>query len=145
MRIPRSVRDLQGERESVFLDFSSQRLFHRLDLFFGQRRQELSLRTVVSDAMSCDHECQSSVQMLMDGHLASGQGMAPVGALELHHQVMKAHRVIPINGALKPLPEDHFQIPVPAGYKRDIEPQLLRLATVFDYELQQNEAFAGVA
>src|ERR1017187_4427931 len=69
VRIPRSVRDLQVERESLFWDFSSQRLFHGLDLFFGERRQELSLRAVVSDAMSCDHEGQGSVQVLMDDHL----------------------------------------------------------------------------
>src|ERR1035437_10082643 len=89
VRIPGSVRDLQVGRESLFWDFSSQRLFHGLDLFFGQRRQEFSFRAVVSDAMSCDHEGQGSVQMLMDDHLASGQDMAPVGALELHHQVVK--------------------------------------------------------
>src|ERR1039458_4288008 len=118
VRIPRSVRDLQVERESLFWDFSSQRLFHGLDLFFGERRQELSLRAVVSDAMSCDHEGQGSVQVLMDDHLASGQGMAPVSALELHHQVVKAYGVVPINGALESLRKDHFQIPVPAGYKR---------------------------
>ena len=60
MRIPRSLRDLQVERESLFLDFSSQRLFHGLDLFFGQRRQEFSFCAVISDAMSCDHERQGS-------------------------------------------------------------------------------------
>ena len=38
MQIPRIVRDLQVERESLFLDFSSQRLFYGLDLFFAQRR-----------------------------------------------------------------------------------------------------------
>jgi hypothetical protein len=46
VRIPRGVRDLQVERESLFLDFSSQRLFHGLDLFFGQRRQQFSFRTL---------------------------------------------------------------------------------------------------
>jgi hypothetical protein len=51
----------------------------------------------------------------MDDRLASGQGMAPVGALELHHQVMKAYGVVPINGALESLRKDDFQIPVPAG------------------------------
>src|ERR1017187_10875974 len=110
VRIPRSVRDLQVERESLFLDFSSQRLFHRLDLLLRQRRKQLSLRAVVSDPMSCDHEGQGSVQVLMDDHLASGQGMAPFGGLELHHQVVKAYRVIPINGALESLRKDHFQI-----------------------------------
>ena len=118
MRIPRSVRDLQVEGESLFLDFSSQRLFHGLDLFLRQRRQQLSFRAVVSDAMSCDHEGQGSVQVLMDDHLASSQGGAPLGTLNLHDQVVKAHRVIPINGALESLRKDHFQIPVPAGYKR---------------------------
>src|ERR1017187_9336448 len=118
VRIPRCMRDLQVERESLFWDFSSQRLFHGLDLFFGERRQELSLRAVVSDAMSCDHEGQGSVQVLMDDHLASGQGMAPVSALELHHQVVKAYGVVPIHGALESFRKDHFQIPVPAGYKR---------------------------
>jgi hypothetical protein len=34
VRIPRSVRDLQVEGDNLFWDFSSQRLFHRLDLFF---------------------------------------------------------------------------------------------------------------
>ena len=77
MRIPRSLRDLQVERESRFFDFSFQRLFHGLDLFFGQRRQKLSLRAVVSDAMSSDHEGQGSVQMLMDNRFASSQGGAP--------------------------------------------------------------------
>ena len=114
MRIPRSVRDLRVERESLFWDFSSQRLFHRLDLFFGQRRQQLSLRAVVSDAMSCDHEGQGSVQVLMDDRLASSQGGAPLGTLDLHDQVVKAHRVIPINGALESLGKDHLQVPVPA-------------------------------
>src|ERR1022692_3022188 len=108
VRIPRLLRDLQVERESLFLDFSSQRLFHGLDLFFGQRRQELSLRAVVSDTMSCDHEGQGSVQVLMDDRLASGHGMAPVGALELHHQVVKAYRVVLINCALESLRKDHF-------------------------------------
>ena len=115
MRIPGSVRDLQVGRESLFWDFSSQRLFHGLDLFFGQRRQEFSFRAVVSDAMSCDHEGQGSVQVLMDDRLASGHGMAPVGTLELHHQVVKAYGVVPINGALVALRKDHFQVPVPAG------------------------------
>jgi hypothetical protein len=41
-----------------------------------------------------------------------------VGALELHHQVVKACRVVLINCALEPLRKDHFQISVPAGYKR---------------------------
>ena len=117
MRIPRIVRDLQVGRESLFLDFSSQRLFHRLNLFFGQRRQELSFRAVMTYAMSCDHEGQCSVQVLMDDHLASSQGGTPLGTLELHDQVVKAHRVIPINGALESLRKDHLQIPVPAGYK----------------------------
>jgi hypothetical protein len=48
---------------------------------------------------------------------ASGQGMAPVGALQLHNHVVKAHRVIPINGALVSLREHHLQVPVPAGYE----------------------------
>src|ERR1039458_10104765 len=87
VRIPRCLRDLQVERESLFLDFSSQRLFHGLGLFFAQRRQELTFRAVVSDAMPCNHEGQGSVQVLMDDRLASSQGMAPVGALELHNQV----------------------------------------------------------
>ena len=79
MRIPRRVRDLQVGRESLFLDFSSQRLFHGLDLFFAQRRQELSFRAVVSDAMSCDHQGQCHVHVLMDDHLASGQSLKVSG------------------------------------------------------------------
>jgi hypothetical protein len=54
----------------------------------------------------------------MNDHPASGQGMAPVGALELHHQVVKAYGVVLVNGALVVLREDHFQVPVPAGNKR---------------------------
>ena len=94
MRIPRSVQDLQVERESLFWDFSSQRLFHGLDLFLGQWCQQFSFCAVVSDAMSCDGECECLVQVLMDDRLASGQGIAPVGALELHHQVVKAYGLI---------------------------------------------------
>ncbi len=118
MRIPRSVRDSQVERESRFCDFSSQRLFHGLDLFFGQRRQQLSLRAVVSDTMSRDSQCQCLVQMLMDDDLASGQGGAPLGALDLHDQVVKAYGVVLVNRALVSLREDKLQVPVPAGYKR---------------------------
>ena len=90
MRIPRTVRDLQVERESLFLDFSSQRLFHGFDLFFRQWRQQLSFRAVVSDAMSYDHEGQGSVQVLMDDRLASSQGGAPLGTLNLRDQIAKA-------------------------------------------------------
>jgi hypothetical protein len=42
---------------------------------------------------------------------------APLGTLELHDQIVKAHGIIPINGALVSLREDHLQVPVPAGYK----------------------------
>ena len=73
MRISRSVRDLQVERER---NFSSQRLFHGLDLFFAQRRQELSFRAVVPDPMPRDHEGQRQVQVLMDDGLATSQGIA---------------------------------------------------------------------
>jgi len=117
VRIPRSVRDLQVERESLFWDFSSQRLFHGLDLFFRQWRQQFSFRAVVSDTMSCDHEGQCLVQVLMDDHLASSQSGAPLGTLQLHHQIVKAHGIIPINGALVSLREDHLQVPIPARYK----------------------------
>ena len=110
MRIPRSVRDLQVGRESLFLDFSSQRLFHGLDLFFAQRRQQFSFRAVVTDAMSRDHDGQCLVQVLMDDRLRSGQGMAPVSAFELHDYVVKAHRVISIDGALVAFGEDHLQV-----------------------------------
>ena len=112
MRIRRSVRDLQVERER---DFSFQRLFHGLDLFFAQRRQELSFRAVVSDAMPRDHEGQGHVQVLMDDRLASSQSIAPVSTLELHDHVVKAHRVVPIDGALVALRKDHLQVSVPAG------------------------------
>ena len=56
MRIPRSVRDLQVRWESLLLDFSTSRLFHGLGLLFGERRQELSLRAVVSDTVSSNGE-----------------------------------------------------------------------------------------
>src|ERR1035437_536980 len=72
----------------------------------------------MSDAMSCDHEGQGSVQVLMDDHLASSQGGAPLGTLDLHDQVVKAHGVVLVDGALESLREDHFQVPVPAGYER---------------------------
>jgi hypothetical protein len=36
----------------------------------------------MSGAMPRDHERQRHVQVLMDDCLASGQGMAPVGALD---------------------------------------------------------------
>ena len=83
MRIPRILRDLQVERESLFLDFSFQRLFHGLDLLLGQRRQELSLRAVMSDTVSCDGEGEGLIQMLVDDDLASGHCRAPLGALDL--------------------------------------------------------------
>ena len=85
--------------------------FHGLDLFVGQRRQQFSLRTVVTDTMSCDHEGQCLVQVLMDDHLASSQGGAPFGTLQLHHQIVKAHGIIPINGLFIPMQV----LPVPRG------------------------------
>jgi hypothetical protein len=97
VRIPCSLRDLQVERESLFLDFSSQRLFHRLDLFFGQRRQQFSFRAVVADAMSCNHQRQGSVHVFVDDHLASSQGGTPLGTLDLHDQIAKAYCVISID------------------------------------------------
>src|SRR5690348_6862912 len=54
----------------------------------------------------------------MDDHLASSQGRAPFGTLDLHDQVLEAYGVVPVHGALVSLREDHLQIPVPAGYKR---------------------------
>src|ERR1035437_2196013 len=72
----------------------------------------------MSDAMSCDHERQGSVEMLVDDGFASCQGGAPFSSLDLQDQVVKAYGVVPINCALESLREDHFQIPVPAGYER---------------------------
>ena len=40
----------------LFLNFSTSRLFHGLGLLFGERRQELSLRAVVSDTVSSNGE-----------------------------------------------------------------------------------------
>jgi hypothetical protein len=68
--------------------------------------------------MSCDHQGQRSVRVLMDDRLASSQGMAPFGRFELHDQVVKAHGVVPVDGALESLREDQLQVPVPAGYER---------------------------
>src|SRR5208337_2089627 len=118
VRIPRSLRDLQVERKSLFLVFSFQRLFHRLELLFRQRHQELSLRAVLSDTVSCDGEGQCLIQVLVDDDLASGQGGAPLGKLDLHDKVVKAYSVVSVNRALESLREDHFQVPVPAGDKR---------------------------
>jgi hypothetical protein len=83
VRIPRCLRDLQVWWESRLFDFSTIRLFHGLDLLFSERRQELSLRAVVSDTVSSDDEGECCVQMLMDDHLASGHGGAPLGRLDL--------------------------------------------------------------
>ena len=46
-------------------------------------------------------EGQGSVQVLMDDRLTSSQGGAPLGTLNLHDEVVKVHRVIPINDALR--------------------------------------------
>src|ERR1035441_1969700 len=54
----------------------------------------------------------------MDDRLASSQGGAPLGTLNLHDQVVKAHGVVLVDCALESLRKDHLQIPVPAGYKR---------------------------
>ena len=97
------------------MDFSSQRLFHGLDLFFGQRRQQFSFRAVVADAMSCNHQRQGSVHVFVDDHLASSQGGTPFGTLDLHDQIAKTYGVISIDGALVSLREDHFEVPVAAG------------------------------
>ena len=54
----------------------------------------------------------------MDDYLASSQGGAPLGTLDLHDQVVKTYGVVLVNGALVSLREDQLQVPVPAGYKR---------------------------
>ena len=117
MRIPRTLRDLQVERESLFLDFSFQRLFHGLGLFFCQWRQQLSFCAVVSDTVSCDHDGQCGVHVLVDDRLASSQSRSPFGALDLYDKVVEGDGVIPINSALISLSEDHFEVPVSAGYE----------------------------
>ena len=85
--------------------------------FLGQRRQELSFRAVLSDAISCDHQGQCLVQVLVDDRLVSSQGGSPLGTLDLHDQIVKAFGVVPVNGALVSLREDQINAPVPAGYK----------------------------
>ena len=50
--------------------------------------------------------------------LASSQGGAPVSALQLHHQVVKANGLVSINSALVALRKDHFQVPVPADREK---------------------------
>lgn len=79
------MRDLQVWWESLLLDFSTTRLFHGLGLLFSERRQELSLRTVVSDTVSSDGESKCCVRVLMDDHLASGHGATPFGRLDLQN------------------------------------------------------------
>lgn len=59
--------------------------------------------------MSCDHEGQASVQVLMDDHLASGQGMAPLGMLQLHDEVVKEYGVVLVNGAFESLNEEYLR------------------------------------
>lgn len=91
------------------------RLFHCLDLLFGERRQELSLRAVVSDTVSCDCEGKGCVQMLMDDDLASGHGGAPFGWLDLQDQAVQADGIIPVDGSFELLREDQIQVPARAG------------------------------
>jgi hypothetical protein len=40
--------------------------------------------------MSGDHQSQGRVQVLIDAYLASSQGGAPLGTLDLDNQVVKA-------------------------------------------------------
>src|ERR1035441_7327533 len=54
----------------------------------------------------------------MDDHLASSQGGTPLGTLDLHDQIVKAHGVVVVDCALVSLREDQLQVPVPAGYER---------------------------
>jgi len=118
VRIPRCVKDLQVRWESWLFDFSTARLFHGHGLLFGERRQELSLRAVVSDTVSSDGEGKCCVQVLIDDHLAAGHGAAPFGGFDLHDQVVKTYGVVPVNCALEPLREDQVQVPARAGQKR---------------------------
>jgi hypothetical protein len=68
--------------------------------------------------MSCNHQGQGSVQVLMDDDLAPSQCGAPLGTLDLHDQVVKAYGVFLVDGALVSLRDNQLQVPVPAGYKR---------------------------
>jgi len=102
----------------IELPIIATRLFHGLDLLFRQRRQQLSLCAVVSDAMSCDSQRQCLVRMLMDDHFASGHRAAPPDRFDLHDQVLKSHRVIAVDSTFESLREDQIQVPVPAGQKR---------------------------
>ena len=101
--------------ESRLFDLSNTGLFHGLELFFAERRQELSLRVVVSDTVSSDGEGKCCVQVLMDDHLASGHGGAPFGWLDLQDQIVKADDISPVHGSFELLREDQVQVPARAG------------------------------
>ena len=111
------MRDLQAGWKSRFLDFSIPRLFHRLGLLLGYRRQELSLRAVVSDAACSDRQCDGCIQMLVHDHFAAGHGASPVGRLDLQDQVVEADSVIPVDGAFEALREDQIKVSARAGHE----------------------------
>lgn len=69
----------------------------------------------MSDSVSCDGESKRCVQVLVDDPLAAGHGAVPLGRLDLHDQVVKAHGVIPVNCSLEPLRGDQVHVPARAG------------------------------
>ena len=99
--IPRTVRDFQARRESRLLDFSASCLFHsptRADFFFLQR---FSCRTVMPETLGAVRDRESSVQVLVHRHSAARQGGAPAHRFNLQAQVLRAYRVVAVDGTFE--------------------------------------------
>ena len=62
-------------------------------------------------------EAERSIQVLMHHHLAPCQRAAPAHFLDLQRQILKAHRVVALHGALELERKNPIQIRAPARYK----------------------------
>jgi len=94
------------------------RLFHsptRRDFLFCQ---EHSFRTVAPEMLGAVSNSESSVQVLVHGERASGQGGAPAHRFNLQAQILNAHGVISIHRTFELQREDQVEVSAGAAHKR---------------------------
>jgi hypothetical protein len=110
------LRDFQARWESLFFDFSTERLFNS---FFrrGSFHDRFALAGVASQPLRSVGDADGCVQVLMDGHSASCQCAAPTDFFNLQVEVLKVDRVVLVDRALAMDGKDQIQIAPPARNK----------------------------
>src|SRR6266702_2366708 len=85
--------------ESLFLDFSTERLFN--SLLCCRLADRCALAGIAPQPARPVGDAERSVQMLVHGDVAAGQGAAPAYLVDLQGEVLKADGVVAPHGALE--------------------------------------------